>query len=82
MLEGKEHYDLLLFDNDLPHVNGVELIRRARRLPHRKRTPIIMLSAGDVEPEAWRAGVDAFLRKPDDIGRLTGMVARLLSEGR
>jgi CheY-like chemotaxis protein len=82
MLEGKEHYDLLLLDYDLPQVNGVELIHRARQLPHRKRTPIIMLSAGDVETEAWRAGVDAFLRKPDDIGRLTGMVARLLSEGR
>jgi CheY-like chemotaxis protein len=80
MLEGKEHYDLLLLDNDLPHVSGVELIRRARQLPHRKRTPIIMLSAGDVETEAWRAGADAFLKKPDDIGRLTGMVKRLLSK--
>jgi CheY-like chemotaxis protein len=82
MLEGKEHYDLLLFDNDLPHVNGVELIRLARQLPHRKRTPVIMFSAGDVEAEAWRAGADAVLKKPDDIGRLTGMVKRLLSKGR
>jgi two-component system chemotaxis response regulator CheY len=80
MLEGKEHYDLLLLDNDLPIVNGVELIRRARQLPHRRRTPVVMLSAGDVEAEAWRAGADAFLRKPDDIGRLTGMVTRLLSQ--
>jgi DNA-binding response OmpR family regulator len=54
LLEGKEHYDLLLFDNELPHVNGVELIRRARRLPHRRRTPILMLSAGDVEAEHGR----------------------------
>src|SRR5437588_359009 len=82
MLEGKEHYDLLLFDNELPHVNGIELIRRARQLPHRKRVPVVMLSASDVEAEAWRAGIDAFLRKPDDIGRLTEMVTRLLSKNR
>lgn len=81
MLEGKEHYDLLLFDNDLPHVSGVELIRRVKQLPHRKRTPILMLSAGDVEAEAWRAGADAFLKKPDDIRRLTAMVKRLLAGG-
>ena len=78
LLEGKEPFDLLLFDNDLPYVSGLELVRRARQLPHRRRTPIIMLSASDVEPEAWRAGVDAFLRKPDDVGRLAEMVTRLL----
>jgi CheY-like chemotaxis protein len=82
MLEGKEHYDLLLFDNDLPHVSGIELIGRARQLSHRKRSPIIMLSASDVETEAWRAGVDAFLKKPDDIRRLTVMVKRLLLKAR
>ena len=81
MLEGKEHYDLLLFDNDLPHVNGVELIRRARQLPHRRRTPVVMFSAGDVDAEAWRAGADAVLKKPDDMGRLTAMVKRLLAGG-
>ncbi len=79
MLEGKRPYDLLLFDNELPHVGGLELVRRARQLPHRRRTPVIMLSASDVEPEAWRAGVDAFLRKPQDVGRLAEMVTRLLS---
>ena len=79
LLEGKERYDLLLFDNELPHVSGLELVRRARQLPHRRRTPTIMLSASDVEAEAWRAGVDAFLRKPDDVGRLAEMVTRLIS---
>jgi CheY-like chemotaxis protein len=81
LLESKEHFDLLLLDNDLPHVSGVELLRRARQLPHRRRMPVIMLSAGDVETEAWDAGVDAFLKKPDDIGRLTKMVTRLLAKG-
>jgi CheY-like chemotaxis protein/tetratricopeptide (TPR) repeat protein len=78
-LEGDEQFDLMIFDYDLPGgLNGIELIRITRGLGRRRRTPIIMLSASDVETEAWRAGTDAFLRKPQDIGRLTEMAARLL----
>jgi CheY-like chemotaxis protein len=80
-ITGKIHYDLLLLDNELPRVGGLELVRHVRLLSHRKRTPIIMLSASDVETEAWKAGVNAFQRKPDDIGGLAAMVKRLLAGG-
>ncbi len=60
-------------------MNGIELVRRVRRLVHREHTPIIMLSANDVETEARQAGVDAFLRKPEDTGTLTTTVMRLLA---
>ena len=39
-----------------------------------------MLSASDCEAEAWRAGVDAFLRKPEDIRSFAAMIARLLAD--
>ncbi|HYT50075.1 MAG TPA: response regulator, partial [Pyrinomonadaceae bacterium] len=78
-LTGEEHYDLLVVDNDLPELNGLELIRRARRITRRRRTPIIMLSASDCEREAWRAGVNAFLKKPEQIDELLTTVARLLA---
>ena len=78
-VRGEEHYDVLVFDYELPGVDGVELTRLARRLPHRLRTPIIMLTARDVEGEARRAGVSAFLRKPDDIAALVETVAGLLA---
>jgi CheY-like chemotaxis protein/predicted negative regulator of RcsB-dependent stress response len=82
-LEGGSRFDLLIFDYQLPdEVNGVELIRLARSLKHTTRTPIIMLSASDVEIQARDAGVTVFLRKPQDIGRLTAAVSRLLSEGK
>ncbi|PYS60667.1 MAG: hypothetical protein DMF76_13255 [Acidobacteria bacterium] len=55
-LTGDELYDLLIIDNDLPELNGLELVQRARKISHRRRTPIIMLSASDCEREAWRAG--------------------------
>jgi CheY-like chemotaxis protein len=77
-LASNERYDLLLFDNDLPGRTGLELTRRARSLANRRRTPIIMVSATDCETEAWRAGVDAFLRKPDDIDKVASTIARLL----
>jgi hypothetical protein len=38
-----------------------------------------MLTAEDVEAQARQAGVDAFLRKPDDILTLVGTTARLLN---
>src|SRR5438132_9073789 len=78
-LTGDELYDLLIIDNDLPELNGLELVQRARKISHRRRTPIIMLSASDCEREAWRAGVNAFLKKPEQIDELLTTVARLLA---
>jgi CheY-like chemotaxis protein len=77
-IESKARYHLLILDNQLPGKDGLELARRARQLPHRRRTPIIMLSASDVERDALQAGVNAFLRKPQDMGRLSATVMRLL----
>jgi CheY-like chemotaxis protein/tetratricopeptide (TPR) repeat protein len=79
-IESKARYQLLILDNQLPGKDGLELVRRARQLPHRRRTPIIMLSASDVEQDALRAGVNAFLRKPQDIKRLSATVTRLLTK--
>ncbi|HEY9401653.1 MAG TPA: response regulator [Pyrinomonadaceae bacterium] len=79
-IESKARYHLIILDNQLPGKDGLELARRARQLPHRRRTPIIMLSASDVEQDAQRAGVNAFLRKPQDIVRLSAMVTRLLTK--
>lgn len=73
------HYDVLIFDNELPGANGIELISLTRRLSHRQQTPIIMLSASEVEREAKQAGVNVFLKKPEDITVIAETVARLLA---
>ncbi len=72
-------YSLLMFDNHLPNVNGLELTRYARKLEHRKRTPIIMMSASECRMEARLAGASAFLRKPQDVGMIVETVKRLLA---
>jgi CheY-like chemotaxis protein len=57
---------------------GLELVLRARSLSHRRHIPIIMLSGDDCEKEAWRAGVDAFLRKPG-VDKVASTINRLLT---
>jgi CheY-like chemotaxis protein len=71
-------YDVLVFDNHLPNVNGLELVRYARWLSHRQRTPIIVLSASEAEADAREAGADVFLRKPQDVGLIVGTVKELV----
>lgn len=78
LLEG-ERFDLFIFDFSLAGLDGVELARRVRGLPRGARTPIIMLTASEVEREARRAGVDAFLRKPRGVYSLAETAARLLA---
>jgi CheY-like chemotaxis protein/Tfp pilus assembly protein PilF len=77
-LTGNDHYDLMVIDDGLSGLSGLELVQRARKITHRRRTPIVMLSGGDYETQAWRAGVDAFLKKPEEVDELASTVARLL----
>jgi CheY-like chemotaxis protein len=79
-LESATPYDLLLLDHDLPGINGFQLIRHARSLTHRRRTPIIMLSAGNYREDARRAGVNAFLQKPEGVNDLLSTITRLLNQ--
>lgn len=73
-------YDLLMFDNHLPSVNGLELVRYARQLPHRRGTPIIMFSASEYERESRAAGADVFLKKPQDLGVIIDTIERLIGK--
>lgn len=79
ILTSDARYDVIIVDNDLPGLSGLELVRRARNMARWRGTPIIMLSGDDCEKEAWRAGVDEFLRKPEGIDRLPSTIKRLLA---
>lgn len=73
------HYDLLILDLMLPHVNGTELLRRARR-SHRS-LPVLVLTARDdtrVKVEHFEAGADDYLTKPFDFAELLVRVKALL----
>ena len=80
ILRGSTHYDAIVLDNRVPGLNGLELVKRIRALAHRRATPVVMLSGDDLETEAWRAGVDDFLLKPEAIDRVPATITRLVKE--
>lgn len=81
MLTGDEHYDVLLIGNTVHGLSAFELAERVRKITHRRRMPIIMTSSKDFEKYAWRAGMDAFLKQPEQLSEITNTVNRLLREG-
>lgn len=74
-----EPYDVLLLDNELPGISGLDLTRQARKLSHRQETPIIIFSAMECGQEARRAGANEFLQKPDGLKHLVETVRKCLT---
>lgn len=67
--------ELVLTDLRMPDMDGVELIRRLRRVPGLDRVPVVMVTADDaweVEGEARAAGASDFVAKPVDLVGLVG----------
>lgn len=82
LASSKVAFDCLLFDINMPGMDGIELCRRVRQLPLYRHTPIVMLTAmRDMKNmgEAFRAGATDYATKPFDIEEL-GMRLRLAQE--
>lgn len=74
LMESDIVYSLFLLDEELPDTTGRELARLARRVRHRKHTPIFLLSAN----KAGRAGAGVFVEHPADFRSLVGAIMRVL----
>jgi CheY-like chemotaxis protein/tetratricopeptide (TPR) repeat protein len=79
-LTGSDHYDVMVVNNNISGLSGLELTKRSCNITHRRRMPIIMISTTDIEKEAWSAGVDAFLKKPQQLGELQQTIIRVLED--
>ena len=79
-LKSDARYDLIIVDNDLPGLKGLELVSRMRSMPHRRNALIVMLAGDDCENAARKAGADVFLAKPGGIEKLSSTIMRLLEE--
>ncbi len=77
-LEGSNDFDLIIVDAQLPGISGLELLRRARVLEHRRQTPIIIFTATDCREEASAAEADAYMVKPGGMRDLVAVCKRLL----
>jgi DNA-binding response OmpR family regulator len=73
ILRREDPIDLVLLDIMLPRLGGLELLAQLRRLPHRRDTPVIMLTAKGNETDRTQAealGADDFVVKPFSPKRL------------
>ncbi len=73
-------FDLLLTDNRMPGMSGLELLKSVHELPGGKDIAKVILTAyGDMENtvQAIRAGASDYLLKPLDIDELVAMLERV-----
>jgi DNA-binding response OmpR family regulator len=72
-LESDEPIDLVLLDIMMPLLSGLDVLAEAKRLPHRKDTPVIILTAKGQDADREQAlelGAIDFLTKPFSPNKL------------
>jgi DNA-binding response OmpR family regulator len=80
VLRSQSPIDLVLLDIMLPQLGGLEVLAQLRRLPHRRNTHVIMLTAKGNETDREQAaalGVRDFVVKPFSPKRLLARVEAL-----
>ncbi|MDP3846966.1 MAG: response regulator [Pseudomonas sp.] len=81
-LLGKQTFDLILCDWEMPELSGLELLSWCREQDNLKATPFVMVtSRGDKENvvQAIQAGVSDFIGKPFSSEQLISKVTKALS---
>ncbi len=79
--EMKDEYKVYIIDYLMPDMNGIEVVRRIRKIIS-EDVPIIVLTAydwGDFEHEAREAGVTAFVSKPIFMSELRAVLTQPVS---
>ena len=73
-------FDLIILDNAMPMMTGLEFLTHRRQAPQKPEIPIIMITGlldSDVREKATKLGVYAIVGKPYDLGELRGLVSQL-----
>ncbi|HYJ78059.1 MAG TPA: response regulator [Longimicrobiaceae bacterium] len=79
-LRGDEPIDLVLLDIMMPYATGLEVLAEARRMEHRRRTPVIILTAKGQDADrrqAMELGATDFFTKPFSPKKLLARVDEL-----
>ncbi|MFO7274019.1 MAG: response regulator [Bacillota bacterium] len=78
-LREKHKPDLVIVDESVPGLSGVEVCRAIKQ-GMGGSTPVILLTERETPPEVGEAGPDVFLPKPYSPLRLLGAVEKLLGQ--
>ena len=73
--------DLVLTDQNMPRMDGLQLIALLRELPTYAKTPILMLtteSSDEMKSKGRAAGANGWLVKPFDPQRLIEVVKKVI----
>lgn len=82
----KEHFDLVLMDENMPNMNGIEAVQKIRAYEEENKlllTPIIALTANALQSDRERfleSGMDGFVAKPIDNSLLELELGKYLQE--
>lgn len=80
---GADAFDLILMDNQMPGMDGIETVQRIRQMDADiAAIPIIALTADAMAEQRQafhEAGMNGFVSKPIEIDRLRFEIARLLT---
>lgn len=75
--------DIMIVDQMMPGMSGLELCARLRRNRQTAAIPVIMLTAKDdiqTEMDSLKIGIDVFIPKPFDLKKLRLQIHRLLQK--
>ena len=82
-LAQSRQFDVLVTDQEMPALTGVELCRRVRKHAGYEETPIIMVTAREVDLDIKKLqqelGVDAVLAKPYSPSHLIKIIEQSLA---
>jgi two-component system chemotaxis response regulator CheY len=73
--------DMVLTDQNMPRMDGLELIKLLRELPAYQKVPILMLtteSSDEMKQKGRAAGANGWLVKPFDPQRLIEVVKKVI----
>jgi DNA-binding response OmpR family regulator len=73
--------DLILLDVRMPAGNGLDTLRKLKRLPRTQNVPVIVISAvqePSPQEEAVASGAECFLAKPVQLNELNAAIGNAL----
>ncbi len=68
------NYGLVITDNNMPLMTGIQLTQKIRATPILQHVRVIMTSGEELARDAMNAGVDAFFKKPVYPNLLMGAI--------